>query len=66
VTKLPTEVVDIQLKERTELTFNRIGALQRGSILQAGVALQQAGVLPTNADVKAALDGLIDDRYVAA
>jgi sulfonate transport system substrate-binding protein len=66
VTKLPAEVVGIQLKERTELTFNRIGALQRESILQAGLALQQAGVLPANADVKAALDSLIDDRYVAA
>jgi sulfonate transport system substrate-binding protein len=66
VTKLPGEVVDIQLKERTELTFNRIGPLQRDSILQAGLALQQAGVLPANVDVKQALDGLIDDRYVAA
>ena len=66
VTRLPTEVVDIQLRERTELTFNRIGAPQRDSILQAGLALQQAGVLPANADVKAALDSLIDDRYVAA
>jgi sulfonate transport system substrate-binding protein len=63
-TKLPGDVVEIQLKERTELTFNRIGPEQRDSILQAGVALQQAGVLPANADVKQALDGLIDDRYV--
>jgi sulfonate transport system substrate-binding protein len=66
VTKLPGDVVDIQLKERTELTFNRIGPQQRDSILQAGLALQQAGVLPANADVKQALDSLIDDRYVAA
>jgi sulfonate transport system substrate-binding protein len=66
VTKLPGGVVDIQLKERTELTYNRIGAPQRDSILQAGLALQQAGVLPANADVKQALDGLIDDRYVSA
>ncbi len=66
VTKLPAEVVDIQLKERTELTFNRIGALQRDSISQAGLALQQASVLPANADVTAALDSLIDDRNVAA
>jgi sulfonate transport system substrate-binding protein len=66
VTKLPGEVVDIQLKERTELTFNRIGAPQRDSILQAGLALQQAGVLPASVDVKQALDGLIDDRYVSA
>lgn len=66
VTKLPGDVVEIQLKERTELTFNRIGPQQRNSILQAGLALQQAGVLPANADVKQALNGLIDDRYVSA
>jgi sulfonate transport system substrate-binding protein len=66
VTKLPSDVVDIQLKERTELTFSRIGAQQRDSILQAGLALQQAGVLPASADVKRSLDDLIDDQYVAA
>ena len=65
VTKLPGDVVDIQLKERTELTFNHIGPQQRNSILQAGLALQQAGVVPAAVDVKQALDGLIDDRYVA-
>ncbi len=46
VTKLPDAVVDIQLKERTDLTFNRIGPEQRDTILQAGLALQQAGVIP--------------------
>jgi sulfonate transport system substrate-binding protein len=65
VTKLPGEVVDIQLKERTELTFNRVGPLQRDSILQAGLALQQAGVIQANVDVKQALNDLVDDRYVA-
>jgi sulfonate transport system substrate-binding protein len=65
VTKLPGDVVDIQLKQRTELTFNRIGPPQRDSILQAGLALQHAGVLPASADVKQALNGLIDDRFVA-
>ncbi len=64
VTKLPGDVVDIQLKERTELTFNRIGPEQRDSILQAGIALQQAGVIPANVDVKQALNDLVDDRYV--
>jgi sulfonate transport system substrate-binding protein len=64
VTKLPGDVVDIQLKERTELTFNRIGPEQRDSILQAGIALQQAGVIPANVDVKQALDDLVDDRFV--
>jgi sulfonate transport system substrate-binding protein len=55
-------VVDKQLKERTELTHNRIGAPQRESILAAGLALQQAGVVDPKADVKAVLDALIDDQ----
>jgi sulfonate transport system substrate-binding protein len=66
VTKLPDAVVDKQLKERTELTHNRIGAPQRESILAAGVALQQAGVIKSDVDVKKTLDDLIDDRYLAA
>ena len=61
-TKLPDNVVDKQLKERTELTHSRIGAPQRESILAAGVALQQAGVIEAKVDVKAALDSLIDDQ----
>ena len=65
VTKLPDAVVDIQLKERTELTFNKIGQPQRDSILEAGLALQKAGVIPPNVDVKQALNDLVDDRYVA-
>jgi sulfonate transport system substrate-binding protein len=64
VTKLPSAVADIQLKERTDLTNNRIGPQQRDSILQAGFALQKAGVIPTNVDVKKTLDDLIDDRFV--
>jgi sulfonate transport system substrate-binding protein len=58
VTKLPDNVVDKQLKERTELTHSRIGAPQRESILAAGIALQQAGVIEPKVDVKAALDQL--------
>ena len=65
-TKLPDAVVDKQLKERTELTFSRIGAPQRESILAAGLALQQAGVIDAKVDVKAAVDSLIDDRLPAA
>jgi sulfonate transport system substrate-binding protein len=66
VTKLPDAVADKQLKERTELTHNRIGAPQRESILAAGVALQQAGVIPASVDVKAAVNDLIDDRVPIA
>jgi sulfonate transport system substrate-binding protein len=61
-TKLPDAVVDRQLKERTELTHNRIGLPQRESILAAGIALQQAGVIPANVNVGAAVDALLDDR----
>ena len=62
ITKLPGAVVDKQLTERTELTHNRIGAPQRDSILAAGLALQQAGVIPTNVNVAATVDALIDDH----
>jgi len=64
VTKLPGDVVDKQLKERTELTHSKVGVPQRESILAAGIALQQAGVIPANVDVKKALDDLIDIQYV--
>src|SRR3989440_4043206 len=63
-TKLPDAVVDKQLKERTELTHSKIGAPQRESILAAGLALQQAGVIKADVDVKAAVENLIDDRWV--
>jgi sulfonate transport system substrate-binding protein len=62
VTKLPDVVADKQLKERTDLSFSRIGAPQRESILAAGLALQQAGVIDAKVDIKAALDALIDDQ----
>jgi len=62
VTKLPEAVVDKQLDERTELTHSRIGGPQRESILAAGLALQQAGIIGPGVDVKAAVDSLIDDR----
>src|SRR6185503_9176643 len=64
-TKLSDAVADKQLKERTTITFNRIGPEQRDSILQAGIALQKAGVIKADVDVKKALDDLIDDKYVA-
>jgi len=66
VTKLPEAVVDKQLKERTELTHSKIGAPQRDSILAAGIALQQAGVIKPDVDVKKEVDELIDDQYVVA
>src|SRR5215213_8619798 len=64
VTKLPPAVVDRQIDERTELTHGPIGEPQRESILAAGLALQSAGVIPAGVDVKAAVDALIDSRYL--
>ncbi|HXX26538.1 MAG TPA: aliphatic sulfonate ABC transporter substrate-binding protein [Pseudolabrys sp.] len=64
-TKLSDAVADKQLKERTTITFNKIGPEQRDSILQAGIALQKAGVIKPDVDVKKTLDDLIDDKYVA-
>src|SRR3989440_1484404 len=63
-TKLPDAVVDKQLKERTELTHSRIGVPQKDSILAAGLALQQAGVIKADVDGKASVENLIDDRWV--
>jgi sulfonate transport system substrate-binding protein len=66
VTKLSDEIADIQLKQRTDLHYNKIGPEQRDSILQAGIALQRAGVIKADVDVHKALDDLIDDKYVLA
>jgi sulfonate transport system substrate-binding protein len=63
-TKLSNEIADIQLKQRTDLNYNKIGPEQRDSILQAGIALQKAGVIKSDVDVKKALDDLIADNYV--
>jgi len=62
VTKLPEAVVDKQLKERTDINYSRIGAKQRESILEAGLALQKAGVVDANLDVKKAVDSLIEEH----
>jgi sulfonate transport system substrate-binding protein len=64
VTGLEGPVVDKQLKERTGLTFNRVGPEQRDSILEAGIALQKGGVIKADVDVKKVVDDLIDDKYV--
>src|SRR3954464_15826352 len=64
-TKLADAIADKQLKERTTITYNKIGAEQRDSILQAGLALQKAGVIKADVDVKKVLDDLVDDQFVA-
>jgi sulfonate transport system substrate-binding protein len=66
LTKLPEAVVERQLGSRTDLSNSAIGDPQRQSILAAGLALQQAGVIPPTADVKAGVDSLIDGRFFTA
>jgi sulfonate transport system substrate-binding protein len=64
--KIPEKVAEKQLGERTELTHSRIGKPQADSILAAGLALQQAGVVAANVDVRKTVDELIDTRFNAA
>jgi sulfonate transport system substrate-binding protein len=61
-TKLPEAVIARQLT-RTDLSQPAIGSVQADSIRAAGLALQQAGVIPAGTDVAAAVDGLIDTRF---
>lgn len=64
-TKLPDTVIDKQL-QRTELTHGPIGKPQADTIIAAGLALQEAGVLDKNVDVKGTVAVLIDPQYLAA
>jgi sulfonate transport system substrate-binding protein len=64
-TKLPEPVIKRQL-ERTELTHSKIGQAQVDTILAAGLALQEAGVIPATTDVRAAVDALVDRGYATA
>src|SRR6185295_265121 len=64
-TKLSEPVIKRQL-ERTELTHSTIGQPQIETIVAAGLALQEAGVVPATTDVKAAVDDLVDRRFTTA
>lgn len=64
-TKLPDAVIAKQL-ERTELTHGPIGQPQADTILAAGLALQQAGVIDASVDVKATVNALIEPKYLAS
>lgn len=61
-TKLPEPVVARQLT-RTDLSQPVIGKLQAETILDAGTALLDAGVIPAGTDVGAAVQALIDPRF---
>jgi len=61
-TKLPDAVVAKQL-ERTDLSNPSINAEVAETILAAGLALQKAGVVKPEVDVKATVGALIDTRF---
>ena len=63
--KLPDAVVARQL-ERNDLTSGGIGEKQAQTIIEAGKALQQAGVLPPDVDVVAVTGKLIDPSFARA
>ena len=64
-TKLPDPVITRQL-ERTDLTHAGITAATRETIVEAGLALQKAGVLKPETDIKATVEALIDTRFAVA
>ena len=65
-TKLPDAVIAKQLNERTELTHSKIGTEQIDSITAAGLALQAAGVIKPEVNVKAGVAALVDTSFVTA
>lgn len=64
-TRLAAPVIEKQL-ERTSLKTSKIDAAQRQAIVEAGVALQKAGVLPGDVDIARTTDELVDDRFTLA
>jgi sulfonate transport system substrate-binding protein len=65
-TKLPDAVIDRQLKERTDLSYSKIGQQQKDTILAAGLALQKAEVIKSDVNVQAVVDSLIDATFTTA
>ncbi len=61
-TKLPAAVVAKQIDERTALKESKI-APAREAILEAGLALQKAGVIKADVNVKGVVDSLLDSSF---
>jgi sulfonate transport system substrate-binding protein len=60
--KLPAPVIARQL-ERTDLSSGQIGAKQASTIIEAGRALQTAGVLEPSLDIAAITNDMIDPSF---
>jgi sulfonate transport system substrate-binding protein len=61
-TKLPDAVIALQL-QRTDISSGHIGDKQAETIIAAGKALQQAGVLDAGLDIAAITNAMIDPSY---
>ena len=59
-----TDAVAARQLERTDLSTGAIGVRQRKTIEDAGLALQQAGVVPAEVDVPAVAAALVDSSFV--
>ncbi len=62
-TKLPAPVIDRQL-ERTDFSDPSFTPARKQTILAAGVALQEAGLIKPDVDVREIVRALIDDRQI--
>ncbi len=64
-TKLSDTVISRQL-ERTDISSGMIGDRQAATIIEAGKALQAAGVLDAKLDIAATVNGMIDPSFAKA
>ena len=64
VARLPEPVIARQLT-RTDLSTSVIGKVQSDAIIAAGIALQEAGVIKADVDVKAIVAALIEPKFTA-
>ena len=64
-TKLSDAVISRQL-ERTDISSGKIGAVQAATIIEAGKALQAAGVLDEKLDMATITNGMIDASFITA
>jgi sulfonate transport system substrate-binding protein len=60
-----TQEVALRQLERTDLSTPAIGQVQRDSILGAGIALQESGVIEEDVDVEATVDALFDLSFTS-
>lgn len=60
--KLPENIIARQL-EREDFSTSTVGEPQRKFVLEAGQALQQAGVLKPEVDIPAVVNSLLDNSF---